>query len=403
MRPLKKLISGEEALQLILGNVEPMADKEEADIGEATERILAEDITSPFDVPNFDRSAMDGYAVRAEETFGATAYGPRILSIKGEVFAGEDKDFDLGDNECVGISTGAKLPASCDAVVMVENTEQRIKGVLIYKPVYPFENVSKRGEDIKAGDAILKKSELLNPSKIGAMAALGIEKAHVFKKPKISIISTGNEVVPLGSPLAPGKVYDINTYTVKSVVETNFCTPIIRGIVSDEKAKLKRAIRDGLENDMVVVSGGSSVGERDVLIDILGEYTKFHGMRVRPGKPTLFAIVDGKPVLGLPGYPASCLTNAYLFLAPALRKMAQAPMREEKVIRARMDRRIRSVLGRKEYLTVRVEDGVAHSVYKQSSAITSLAHAMGYVVIDETVDLLDKDDEVDVRLFNWRG
>ncbi len=402
MRPLKRLISGEEALLTIMGNIRSKEKREEVSIKEANGRMLSEKIISPFDVPDFDRSAMDGYAVIAESTFGATNHIPKIFRIKGEIFAGEDKQFDIEGNECVKIATGAKMPESCDAMVMVENTDLSEKGVLIYRPVYPGENVSRRGEDMKRGDVVLERGVLLNPSRVGTIAALGIEKVNVAKKPRISIISTGDEVIPLGPPLSPGKVYDINTYTIKSVVESNFCTPVVLGIVGDDNDKLREAIEKGLENDMVVVSGGSSVGERDILIEVLGEDIKFHGMRVKPGKPTLFAVVGGKPVLGLPGYPSSCLTNAYIFLAPALRKMAGAPDREENVVKAKMGQRMHSVLGRKEYMTVRIEGGIAHSVYKQSSAITSLAYAIGYVVIDENTDLLDKDEEVEVKLFNWR-
>jgi molybdenum cofactor synthesis domain-containing protein len=398
MKPLKNLMSSEEALQTILDNVQPKQKVEEIIIGDANNRILAEKVISPFDIPPFNRSGMDGYAVKAESVAGAD----RVLKLMGEVFAGEDKNPEIKDGECVKIATGARVPDSCNSVVTVENTEARGNTVIVYEPVLPFKHVSMKGADIKKGEIVLKKGEILTPPRIGVLAALGIGRVKVFEKPLIGIISTGNEIVPLGSRLPAGKSYDINTFTLKSIVERNFSIPVVHPIVKDDKKKLKEMIEKGLRNsDMVVLSGGSSMGERDLIPDILGNSVKFHGVKVKPGKPMLFACVNEKPVLGLPGFPTSCLTNAYIFLVPALRKMANAPNREEKVVKVRMAQSVQSSPGRKQRITVRIENGKAYNVYKESSTITSFADAIGYVEIGEGVDLLERNEEVEVKIFNW--
>ncbi len=401
MKPIKSLINADEAFELMMNSIKVIEDKEKVRISEAHKRILAKNIKAPFDVPSFRRSAMDGYAVKAEDTFGAGVHSPKTFKVIGEIFAGDSKNIKVKERECVKIATGAMVPDSCDAVVMVENTEEKEDMVLIYKPVYPMENISKIGEDIKKGEIVLKKGMLIDPSKLGALAAMGFKDVTVIRKPVVGIISTGNEVVPLGGELIQGKIYDINTYTLKAIVESNFCNAVTYGIVRDEKESLKKIIDTAMENDLIVFSGGSSVGERDMMLDILGKSILFHGVRVRPGKPMIFAVYQGKNIIGLPGYPASCLTNAYVFLAPMLRKLAGAPKRERQIIKAKMAHRVHSVLGRREFLTVRIENGYAYSVYKESSAITSLAKAIGFIIIDENTDLVERDEEVDVELFSW--
>ena len=401
MRPFKGLINADEAMDIINKNVRAIEEKEDISIDAADRRILAEDVKAAYDVPHFNRSSMDGYAVRSEDTSEASAQNPKMLTIVGEVFAGDNTGLEVRGGECVKIATGAPLPDSCDAVIMVEDTEQQENMVIIHKPARPFENVSKAGEDIKRGEVVLKKGLPLDPSKIGALAALGLRKVWVIRRPNIGIISTGNEIIPLGQKLEKGRIYDINTYTLKTLAERNFCEPFPYGIIEDNAEALKKALENAIGNDMVVFSGGSSVGERDMLVDVLGGAVFFHGVRIKPGKPTLFAAYKGKPVFGLPGFPTSCLMNGYLFLAPALRKMAGAPERERRIIKARMAHDVKLSGGRRKNITVRLEGEYAFSVYKESSTITSLARAEGFITVDEGINSVKKGEEVEVELFSW--
>ena len=401
MRPFKGLINADEAMDIIKKNIRAIEESEDISIDTADRRILAEDVKATYNVPHFNRSSMDGYAVRSEDTSEASMQHPKMLTIVGEVFAGDSIGIEVGKGECVKIATGAPLPDSCDAVIMVEDTEQQENMVIIHKPAHPFENVSKVGEDIKRDEVVLKKGLPLDPSKIGALAALGLRKVRVIRKPRIGIISTGNEIIPLGQKLEKGRIYDINTHTLKTLAERNFCEPFTYGIVEDNTEALKKALEKAISNDMVVFSGGSSVGERDILVDVLDGNVFFHGVRIKPGKPTLFAEHNGKPVFGLPGFPTSCLMNGYLFLAPALRKIAGAPERERRMVKARMAHDIQLSGGRRKNITVRLEGEYAFSVYKESSTITSLARAEGFITIDEGIDLVKKGEEVEVELFSW--
>ncbi|MDY6985536.1 MAG: molybdopterin molybdotransferase MoeA [Candidatus Thermoplasmatota archaeon] len=400
MRPFKSLISDEEALNIIMENIRAIDESEALSIDLADRRILAEDVKAPYDVPPFNRSAMDGYAVRSEDALEAGV----PFRVVGEIFAGTSKEIKVNESECVKIATGAPLPDSCDAVVMVENTEA-VEGekdkIRISRPVQPFENVSRVGEDIKKGETVLERGTLLDPSKIGALAALGIQRINVLRKPGIAIISTGNELLPLGKDLEGSKIYNINTYTLSALLERNFCKSVAYDIVEDREEELKRALNSAMDNDMIVFSGGSSVGERDMLVDILGKAVLFHGVRIKPGKPTMFALYKDKPVLCLPGFPTSCLMNGYLFLVPAIRKMAGAPERERRIVRARMAQSIKLSRGRKKNVTVRLEGEHAYSVYKESSTITSLAGATGFITVDADRDQVEKDEEVEVELFSW--
>lgn len=404
MRPLKSMMNADEALDIIIRNVRAVEESESTATESADGRILAMDLRAPYNVPPFNRSAMDGYAVRSADTSGASADRPKKFRITGKIFAGGDGSIEVNENECAEIATGAPVPESCDAVVMVEDTEPVAgeKGtVMILKSVRSFENVSLVGEDIRKGETVLKRGTLLDPSKIGSVAALGMQSVPVLRKPRVSVISTGNEVTPLGEELEDSKIYNINAYTLSALVKRNFCEPVTYGIVEDDEAAIRAVLKKAMGNDLIVFSGGSSAGERDLLAGILDKDVLFHGIRIKPGKPTLFAVHEGKPVLGLPGFPTSCLMNGYLFLAPALRKMAGAPEKERKVVKARMGQSIKVSRGRLKKMTVRLEGDYAYSVYKESSTITSLARAVGFITVDADRDSVQKDEEVDVELFSW--
>src|SRR5207249_1989332 len=284
---------------------------------------------------------------------------------------------------------------------MVEGTEREGDTIRVYAPVHPGENVSGQGEDIRKGEVVVHAGEYLTPAKIGAIAAVGEATVDVYAKPQVAILTTGDEVIPPGGKIRPGQVYDINAHTMAAVVEEAGGTPVRLGRVPDKLEKLKSAIRRAVRYDLVVFSGGSSVGEKDMIIDVLqamGE-VRFHGVAVKPGKPTVLGVVGGKPVLGMPGYPTSCLSNCYMMLAPMLRTIARLPPAVEKVVELPLSKRIVSSMGRVEFHTVRVEDGMAVPAYKESGAITSMAHADGYIEIPANVDLVEKGERVRVVLF----
>lgn len=401
MRPFRALLSYDEAKAVIDGHIDPIARTEIVPIDDAEGRVLADDFIAAMDVPPFTRAAMDGYAVRAKDTFGAGQFNPRVLSIAGEVHAGEKTSKRVTTGVCLLISTGAMMPAGADAVVMVEDTEREGDRVKIFKAVVPGANTGKRGEDIKADAAILKAGTYLDPGKIGVLTSQGTTEIGVFQKPRVSVLPTGEEVVPGGKQLKPGQLYDINSHTIAAVVNSNGGTAVRVGIAGDTLDSLRKTIREALKNDMVVLSGGSSVGTRDLLVDVIEGWGQvfFHGIQVKPGKPTIFAVVEGKPLMGMPGYPTSCLINAYHFLLPAVRKMARLPPRKGDTVRAKLSRRVPGSTGRRQFLTVRLVGDEAVPAFKESGDITSIADADGYIEIAENIDLLEKGDPVVVTLF----
>ncbi len=405
MRPFKKLISAEEALKKILENVKEIERKEEVPITACCGRVLAQEVIAEIDVPPFSRAAEDGYALRAEETYGASRESPKIFKVIGKVHAGEVPSTKVKPGTAIEVATGAMIPEGANAVVRVEDTELFGDELHVYTSVPPGNDISPAGEDVKRGEKVLSVGTLLGPPQIGVLAALGISKVKVFERPKVAIISTGNEIVPPGKPLSPGQIYDVNTYTLASVISENGGIPVIVEKASDEKEELRKALNEAMKYDMVVFSGGSSVGTRDLLVDVIGEEGEiiFHGVKIKPGKPTLFALVNGKPVLGMPGFPTSCLSNAYYFLVPALRKMARLPKKEWRKVKAKMAQRITSTLGRMQIFTVRVEGETAFPVFKKSGTITSLSRANGFIIIPEEVDLIERGEEVEVYLLERNG
>lgn len=401
MRPLRALVSLDDALRALMALAKPISRKERVPLLDALRRVAAEDVVSRIFVPLVDRASMDGYAVRAADTYPAGKFKPVALRILETLYADSVPRKRVAKGTCVQVATGSSVSSGADAVVMVEDTERDGGAVKVYSPVHPGENVSPQGEDIKRGEVVVRAGEVLTPAKIGAIAAVGEKDVTVFAKPRVAILTTGDEVVPPGGRIRPGQVYDINAHTMACVVRESGGEPVRLGRVPDEMAALKAAIRKATKDDLVVFSGGSSVGEKDMIMDVLqamGE-VKFHGVAVKPGKPTVLGVVGGKPVLGMPGYPTSCLSNCYMMLAPMLRTIARLPAAPEKVVEAPLGRRIVSSMGRVEFHTVRLEDGVAVPAYKESGAITSMAHADGYIEIAANVDLVEKGERVRVVLF----
>jgi molybdenum cofactor synthesis domain-containing protein len=370
-------------------------------IEEAAGRVLAEGVVAGFNVPPFNRSSMDGYAIKARDTRESSSK-PVTLKLIGARHAGEVFDGVIGDGECIEIATGAPVPKGADAVVMVEYTKLAGDGVEIKREARVGDNIALEGEDIKKGETVVKAGEFLTPGRLGAVAALGFSRVKAYARPRVAIYSTGNEVVPQGKTLKPGQVYDINSYTLSAVVTANGCLPVRRGLVRDDPEAIADAVRDAAKHDVAVFSGGSSVGVRDLFASVIEDLGRvhFHGLRVKPGKPTLFGEVGGTPVFGMPGYSTSCLNNAYVFLVPALRRMAGLPPAEVRSVVAKLSRSIKAEGEREQFYSVHVEGGEAVPVFKQSGDITSMAYANGYIIISIGTKLLDKGAEVIVYFFD---
>ncbi len=401
MRPLKALLPLDEALTMCLNLAAPVRRREAVALSEALRRVVAEDVRSSVDVPPADRAAMDGYAVLASDTARAGKSSPATLTVQENLHAGEVPRRRVAKGRCTQIATGAPLPPGADAVVMVEDTERAKDVVRVFRSVHPRENVSARGSDIRSGALVLSEGEVLTPAKLGALAAIGQEAVAVYARPRVALLVTGDEVVAPGSRLGPGQVYDINSITMAAAVRESGGEPVLLGRVPDRLDALRDALAAAVPEDVVVFSGGSSVGERDLILDALeseGEVL-FHGIAVKPGRPTILARVRGKPVLGMPGNPTSCLSNCYVLLAPMLRRIARLPPPGARILEVPLASRIASPRGRVEIHTVRIVDGRAVPAFKESGAITSMALADGYIEIPADVDAVDAGERVRVTLF----
>jgi len=401
MRPFRETIAVEDAKALALDAASPVDRSERIALRDATGRVLATSAASAIDVPPFDRAAMDGYAVVAGDTFGASRDRVKTLRLVHTSYSGDAPAQAIASGECVEIATGAPLPDGADAVVMVEETEKTTEGVRIFTPVYPGQHVGRRAADISKGQTVVASGSVLNAGSIGALAAVGTTTIEVIARPHVAILSTGNEIIEPGQPLGPGQIYNINRFTLTSIIETHGGTVSAVDTVVDTLADLVEAICRNAAADLIVFSGGSSVGERDLMLDAVQQTGEviFHGIAVKPGKPTLLGKVGSTPVLGMPGNPTSCLSNAYLLVIPMLRQMARLPPYEPPTIHVPLARRIVSTTGRHQFFTVRVVDGSAIPAFKGSGDITSMAHADGYIEIPAQTDIVEAGEMVKVKLF----
>lgn len=398
----KPLTRFDDALEKLLNAVQPITRVETVVLTEAVNRVLAETVTAPFDVPPFNRAAMDGYALRASDIAEASPENPVGLKLIGSVYAGETPMCTFVEGSCVQVATGAPVPEGADCVVPIEDTERDGEVVRILKAFPPNANITEKGADVRQGNVVLTDGDLLTPAKVGILAALGLDKVKVYAKPKVAILPTGNEIAKPGTQLRTGQIYDVNTYTIAALANQHGCEPLPMDIVPDEPEALKQALDEAMRvADCIVFSAGSAVGERDLLPNLLNERgtVLFHGLAVRPGRPTLAAVVDGKIVVNLPGFPTSCLMMAMVLLVPVWRKMARLPEWQPKTVEAKLAHDVRSPEGLKQFLTVRLkrrdegrgtgdEEFFAESAYKESGTITSLSEADGFVIIPEEVTSL---------------
>lgn len=402
MRPFTSTISLEEARARVQAVLRPITRTERVALADAGGRVAASDVSSSIDVPPFARSAMDGYAVVAADTATASKASPRRLRIVERVYTGQPPRTSIVTGTCAEIATGAPVPAGADAVVMVEDTAPAPdEAVDIRAAATSGQNIGRQGSDIAAGDLVVRAGDVLTPSRVGALAAIGCADAHVFAKPRVAILSTGNEVVQPGEALVPGRIFDVNRFTLGAIVSANGGVADPRQPAHDTVEALTQALDDCANADVIVFSGGSSVGDRDLIVDAVaarGEMI-FHGIAVKPGKPTAFAKVRGVPFFGMPGNPTSCLSNAYILLLPFLRAVARLPPHEPRTVRAPLGRRIVSQAGRHQFYTVRITDGRAFPAFKGSGDITSLSRADGYIEIAADTSVVDEGALVDVTLF----
>ncbi|MEE2636982.1 MAG: gephyrin-like molybdotransferase Glp [Acidobacteriota bacterium] len=401
MRPIRETIPIERALELADTVAQPLTRTESIDLADGVGRVLAVAVVADKDVPPFNRAAMDGYAVVAENTFGASRIDPRRLEYLETVHTGGVPSRVVESGHCTQIATGAPMPDGADAVVMVEETDRNGDQVSVFTPVYPRQHVGRRGADITSGTPLLQPGDVLTPSRLGSIAALGIADIEVYARPRIAILSTGNEIVGPGLPLGPGQIYDINRFTLGAVIREHGGIPFPFPTTADSLDELNATVDACLENDVLVFSGGSSVGERDLTLDVLrarGEVL-FHGIAVKPGKPTVLGTIEGTPVLGMPGYPTSCLSNAYMLLVPMLRRLARLPAYQFRTTRVPASQRFVSTTGRHQFYTVRVLDGKAVPAFKASGDITSMSQADGYIEIPAQTDIVEEGEIVEVKLF----
>lgn len=386
MKPLDELVPFETAAAIMAAVIRPVVRTEVLPIDTAAGRVLASDVAATHSTPPFDRASMDGYAVMARDLASVAAY--RTLSVIEEVFAGSIPQHKLASGQAIQIATGARIPEGADTVIMVESTRRDGTLVHILKYAAPGSNITLKGSDIEEGDIILKQGTILDPAKLGVLASQGLTQVEVYVKPIVAIMPTGEEVVEIGKSLKEGRIYDINSHTLAAVVRQNGGEARVLPITDDDMPKLKASLEKALSADMVVTSGGSSVGEKDFLSELFESEgdVKFHGVKLKPGKPTAFAVIQGKPVLGMPGYPTSCLMNAYLLLAPAVRKMARLPAANKAEIASKLGESVKGASGRVMFLPVRLEGDRVYSVFKDSGAITSVARADGYIVVPQDAE-----------------
>ena len=410
-----ELLPPEQALQTLLDNLPVQIEPEEVQAEDALGRVTAEDVVAPHPLPSFARSTVDGYAVRAADTHGAGESLPAYLQIAGEVPMGAAPDFSIAAGQCALIHTGGMLPGGADAVVMVEHTQSvREDEVEVLRAVAAGDNVVKVGEDVAEGEQVIPAGTRLRPAEIGGLMALGVNRVPVARRPKVGILSTGDEVVPPEAEIGPGQVRDVNSYTLGALVEKAGGAAVRYGIIPDREADLRSSTRRALaECDLVVITAGSSASARDLTSQVINELgppgVLVHGVDVRPGKPTILAICRDagsgrvRPVIGLPGNPVSALVIAGLFVVPVIGALMGLKARPRPSVPARLALNLASQAGREDWVPVQLlrEAGGyrAEPIFGKSNLIFTLARADGLLRIPPDATGLDAGEVVEVFLF----
>jgi molybdopterin molybdotransferase len=383
--------------------ISPLPVAETIPLDSSADRILATEVTSDTDIPGFDRSVVDGYAVRAADTAGAGDAIPALLQCAGRIAMGQhDVDAVVGPGTCTYIPTGGVLPKGADAVVMVEFTEEAGDTVLVKKAASHGENVLLRDEDFKQGETVFSPGCRISPQVAGVLAACGCASVTVAKKPVIGIISTGNELVPVTVVPGPGQVRDANASMLAAYLTEYGCTPRLYGIIADEREAFETALTRAVpECDVVLLSGGSSKDDRDMtaaVIATMGDVL-VHGIAIAPGKPTIIGRIADKPVFGLPGHPASAFVVLIAIVRPLLDRMLGIPCPLQRTERATVAINIPSQRGREEYVRVTVENGIATPHFGKSGLLNTLIRSNGLVRIPAGSEGLEQGSSVEVILW----
>ena len=410
MPELFQVVTVAQAVYALLSRLPPLGRNERVPLIEALGRVTAEPLHAPADLPAFPRSTMDGFAVRAADTYGASEGLPAYLTLSGEVPMGRAPDLSVEKGAAARVHTGGMLPPGADAVVMVENTQLLdTQTVEVVRAVAVGENVIPVGEDVRNGDLLFPAGQRLRPQDVGGLAGLGITSVPVVARPRVAILATGDEVVPAEQAVAPGQIRDINSYTIAALAQQAGAEPILIGIAPDNAARLHEMAAAALADaDALVISAGSSVSTRDMTVQVIAALgtpgVLVHGVSIHPGKPTILALVGTKPVFGLPGNPVSTMIAFDLFVAPALaRLLGAASSPHHGSVSARLARNVASRTGREDFVPVRLieRDGVlwADPVFGKSNLIYTMAHADGLLRVPLDLAGLYADEMVSVRVF----
>lgn len=404
LKGFQKLTSIDDALQKFFAAIEFKKPKTiTVPLNSALNRVLAEKVVANVDVPRFNRSAVDGYAVKAEETIGATQFKPKIFQLAG------NNRIDI--SRAKQVWTGNPLPEGADAVVMLENTKLVKDKIDVWSQVTPGENVSKKGEDIQRGDVAVEMGTRLKPQHLGLIAASGISKVTVFDKPRIAVLATGNELVELGNKLEENQIFDINKLVLCALSTDLGAEPMDLGIARDDVDEISGRLRAGLEkSDVIITTGGTSVGGSDLVPDAVNKVGKpgvvVHGVAMRPAMPTALAVASGKPILILPGNPVAAIIGFEVFARPLICRMLGMKHAEPRpTVQAKMTRGIATALGRRNFVRVRVfrHDGglLAEPISARgSSMMSTMTKANGYVIVPENREGLEEKEPVSVQLFD---
>jgi putative molybdopterin biosynthesis protein len=382
---------------------------EQINLEQALGRVLADDVFSGIDVPGFDRAAMDGFAVTAESTFNANEQQPKELKVLGEIEAGDVAEYSASNGEALEIATGAPMPKDTNAVVMVEYTKRIGSQVLVYRPVSPGENVTGAGSDIMTGELLLRKSQRITPREVGLLAAAGIAEVSVFRRPRVAIFSSGNELIKPGELLQFAKIYDVNGPAVAASVAECGGEPHFLGILPDDYSTVKERLESALgDSDIIISSGSTSSGPGDMFyraVDAVGKPGVIvHGLTLKPGKPALVGVIRNKPIFGLPGYPTSALMIFHVLVAPIIRRLANAPEISPIKVNAISPMKFFKARGRRELLPVQLitqphGEMIAYPMQSGSGAVSSFSLADGFADLPEEQEYVDKDERMEIQLF----
>jgi len=407
------LLPPDEARDIMLSHLPPpKPDSESIDVISSLNRILAEDILAPQPLPDFQRTTVDGYAVRAGDTHGASDSLPAYLTLIGEIPMGDAPSFEIGQGQCALIHTGGMLPKGADAVVMLEYTQSAHENEIeISRAVADGENVIRIGEDVAQGQRVLPKGTRVRPAEIGGLMALGIRSVRVVKRVSVGLISTGDEVIDPSQTPRPGQVRDINSYTLGTLVEKGGGVAVRYGIISDQFQALKEAAAKALsECDVVIITAGSSASTRDMTGDVIRQLgdpgVLVHGINTRPGKPTILGVCNGKAVIGLPGNPVSALVNGYLFVVPVIEKLLGALPKPKAAVQATLAVNLPSQAGREDWIPVKLIENrkssivnyKADPIFGKSNLIFTLASADGLLRIHPDATGLSAGEIVEIIL-----